>query len=222
MIENEQLDTVTMPVMPKAGHYQVILADPPWTFKTHSAKGKGRSAEAHYDCMTLTQLMMMPPTKWAADDCVLFMWTADPMLPQALTLIDAWGFTYKTTGFVWAKTVTREKVADRVMNWGTEGAVLGDRSIFPISTGYWTRANPEICLLATRGKPKRLSAAVRKLIVSPRREHSRKPDEAYERIEALCSGPYLELFARFPRHGWDSWGSGFGIEQRKWASNSHP
>jgi N6-adenosine-specific RNA methylase IME4 len=96
--------------------------------------------------------------------------------------------------------------------------------------GFWTRANPEPCLLATRGKPHRCSASVRKLIVSPRREHSRKPDEVYERIEALCQGPYLELFARFARPGfsrpgWDLWGreaDASEIGQRRWRASSYP
>jgi len=76
--------------------------------------------------------------------------------------------------------------------------------------GYWTRANSEPCLLATRGKPKRLSAAVRQGIIEPRREHSRKPDCVHERIERLVAGPYLELFARATRPGWTCWGNEVG------------
>jgi N6-adenosine-specific RNA methylase IME4 len=76
-----------------------------------------------------------------------------------------------------------------------------------MGTGYWTRANPEPCLLFTRGKPKRLSSAVRKLLIAPRREHSRKPDEQYDRIEELCAGPYLELFARQVQPGWTAFGN---------------
>jgi N6-adenosine-specific RNA methylase IME4 len=99
---------------------------------------------------------------------------------------------------------------------------------FPIGCGYWTRANPEQCLLATRGHPSRRSRGVRKLVVAPRREHSRKPDEIYERIEALCDGPYLEMFARHSRPGWAAWGTEVGILdsgtelKRRWRSNSHP
>jgi N6-adenosine-specific RNA methylase IME4 len=99
-----------------------------------------------------------------------------------------------------------------------------DRSFFT-GLGFWTRANPEPCLLATRGKPHRSRADVRKLIVSPRREHSRKPDEAYERIEALCEGPYLEMFARSPRAGWDRWGyeaDAAETGQRRWRASSYP
>jgi N6-adenosine-specific RNA methylase IME4 len=126
----------------------------------------------------------------AADDCVLFMWAIDPMLPQAFDLIKAWGFQYKTVGFTWAKINVSGKD--------------------PIGGGYWTRANPEMCLLATRGQPKRLNADVRQLLMAPRREHSRKPDEIYGRIEALVDGPYLEMFARQTRAGWDAWGNEVG------------
>ena len=192
--------------------YAVIYADPPWTFQTHSDKGKGRSAEAHYDCMSLADIKALPVADRAAQDCVLLLWVTDPHLRNAFEVIEAWGFAYKTVGFYWAKLA---------QNWVGIPTVQEN---WPIGTGYWTRANPEQCLLATRGHPKRLNADVRKLIVSPRREHSRKPDEAYERIERLCAGPYLELFARQRRADWDAWGSEVdsGIGQRRWASNSGP
>ena len=190
---------------PLSQHYGVILADPPWTFATYSRKGKGRSAEAHYDCMSLMDIKARPVGDWAAPDCALFLWATDPSLPQALEVMAAWGFVYKTVAFTWAKTTK-------------------DGTGFPIGCGYWTRANPEQCLLATSGRPQRLSRAVPQLILAPRREHSRKPDEAYERIEALVPGPYLELFAREQRTGWDSWGSEVetGPAERRWASNQYP
>jgi N6-adenosine-specific RNA methylase IME4 len=198
---------------PPHNHYRVILADPPWQFATYSAKGKGRSAEAHYDCMSYEQLGALPVNEWAASDCVLLMWVTDPMLAHGLDLMGLWGFTYKTVGFYWAKT-----------NVYTEGYIGPLDRAFPIGTGYWTRANPEQCLLATRGHPKRINADVRKLIVSPRREHSRKPDEIYERIERLCAGPYLELFARQRREGWDSLGNEVdtGAAIRRWGSKGGP
>jgi N6-adenosine-specific RNA methylase IME4 len=190
---------------PPPKHYKVIYADPPWSFATYSRKGKGRSPEAYYDCMALPEIGALPVARWAADDCVLFLWTTDPLLDKAFEIIKAWGFTYKTVGFYWAK--------------------LNNRGDFFTGLGFWTRANPELCLLATRGHPHRRRADVRKLIVSPRREHSRKPDEAYERIEALCDGPYLEMFARFPRPGWDSWGIETelpGTRRRRWRANRYP
>lgn len=196
---------------PRPKHYKVIYADPPWTFATYSRKGKGRSPEAYYDCMSLPDIKALPVAEWAAEDCVLLLWATDPLLQKAFDIIEAWGFTYKTVGFYWAKTRKAE-------------LFYSDRSFF-MGLGFWTRANPEPCLLATRGKPRRRRADVPKLIVSPRREHSRKPDEAYSRIEALCEGPYLEIFARFARPGWDRWGveaNSRESRQRRWRADSYP
>jgi N6-adenosine-specific RNA methylase IME4 len=201
-----------MSSLPPPKHYKVIYADPPWTFATYSRKGKGRSAEAYYDCMSLADIKALPVAEWAADDCVLLLWTTDPLLEKAFEVIRAWGFTYKTVGFYWAKL----KKGDP--------SPTGQASFFT-GLGFWTRANPETCLLATRGKPHRRAANVNKLVVSPRREHSRKPEEVYERIETLCEGPYLEMFARFSRPGWDYWGVGVDsteIAQRRWRADSYP
>ena len=203
-----------MNVSPQSNYYRVIYADPPWTFATYSRKGKGRSAEAYYNCMLLAEIKALPVADWAADDCVLLLWATDPLLPMAFEVIGSWGFTYKTVGFYWAK-----------LNKSAPNSVYSDRSFFT-GLGFWTRANPELCLLATRGHPRRRRADVKKLIVSPRREHSRKPDEAYRRIEGLCAGPYLEMFARSAQPGWDAWSekglSASAIESRRWASNSFP
>lgn len=179
--------------------YNVIYADPPWRFQTYSALGEGRSAAAYYDVMTPGEIAAYPVQHLAGKDCVLLLWVTDPLLEAGLNVIKAWGFTYKTVGFYWIKTSK-------------------DYCSRPIGTGYWTRANPEQCLLATRGRPKRLNSDVRKLVESPRREHSRKPDGIYERIERLAAGPYVELFARDRRPGWDAIGleadSGPGV--RRW------
>lgn len=190
---------------PLFNHYSVIYADPAWTFKTYSNKGKGRSAEAHYDCMSLEDIKALPVSDWAAKDCVLLMWITDPMLEKGFEVIKSWGFIFKTVGFYWVKTSK-------------------DGIKYPINCGYYSRGNPEQCLLATRGKPKRLNADVRKLIISPRREHSRKPDEIYDRIERLFDGPKLEMFARQSYPGWDAWGlqAEEGITRRKWKSNEYP
>ena len=173
-----------------AGKYGAILADPPWNFSTWSGKGRDRCADKHYDVLSFERICALPVIHTAAKDCVLFLWVTDPMLERGLTLIREWGFTYKTVGFYWTKRNL-------------------DRTPF-MGNGYWTRANPEQCLLATKGKPKRLSKSVRRWIDSARREHSRKPDEQYESIERLVGGPYLELFARTKRRGWDAWGAEIG------------
>jgi N6-adenosine-specific RNA methylase IME4 len=175
--------------------YGVIYADPPCSFRTWSAKGTGRSAISHYDCLSFDALAGLPIADLAAGDCVLFLWAVDPLLDRAFELIRAWGFEYKTVAFYWVK-----------QNKKTDGFFTG--------LGYWTRANPEQCLLAIRGKPKRRGTDVRKLIIEPRREHSRKPDEVTERIERLVDGPYVELFARESRLGWDCWGNQTGLFDR--------
>jgi len=168
--------------------YSVIYADPPWSFKTYSDKGKDRSPEKHYNVMNFKDICNLPVNNIANDNSVLLMWVIDPMLDKAFEVINAWGFKYKTVAFTWAKT-----------NKKSEGFFTG--------LGYWTRGNPEMCLLATKGKPKRLSKSVPRLVVEKRREHSRKPDIMYNYIENLLEGPYIELFARTQRSGWDSWGN---------------
>jgi N6-adenosine-specific RNA methylase IME4 len=174
--------------------YPVIYADPPWRFVAYSEKGEGRSAVAHYNCMNMKELCALPVSEIAEKDCVLFLWTTDLFLSYGMDLLKAWGFTYKTVGFHWAK-----------LNKSAVSRALSEDDFFT-GLGYWTRANIEPCLLATRGHPKRISKNVRRLIISPRREHSRKPEEVYTRIEALMDGPYIELFARASRDGWESWG----------------
>lgn len=177
------------------GKYGAIYADPPWSFDVWSKDtGNGRSAQSHYSTMTMRQIARLPVDELAAKDCVLFMWACWPSFPDALKIIDAWGFTYKTCGFDWMK-------ADN-----TQPNFFQDDLPAQVGMGYWTRANTEPCLLAVRGKPKRLNADVRMGIIAPRREHSRKPDGVHARIERLVSGPYVELFARQRRPNWDSWG----------------
>lgn len=180
-------------------HFGAILADPPWHFQVWAGArrdGKGLPCSAKspdYDMMTDEQIAAMPVADLAAPDCVLFMWTCWPVLQRSFLILDAWGFKYKTCAFSWLK-------ADPYRLF------VFNEDIFK-GLGYWTRANTEPCLLATRGKPKRLSGNVLQGIVSKRREHSRKPDEIHERIEQLVPGPYLELFARQQRPGWTAWGN---------------
>jgi N6-adenosine-specific RNA methylase IME4 len=175
--------------------YGVIYADPPWSFRNWSAKGTGRNAVSHYDCLDSKKLATLPVAELASPDCALFLWAVDPLLHQAMDLIRAWGFEYKTVGFYWVKLNAKAK---------------HDADFFT-GLGYWTRANPEQCLMATRGKPLRRAKDVRRLIVENRREHSRKPECVKDRIERLVGGPYLELFARETKQGWDCWGNQAGL-----------
>lgn len=182
----------------KRNHYGAILADPPWRFEVWNGEDtvKARYSDAiHYQTMSSTEIEELPVKHLAANDSVLFVWISWPVLPQAMSLIEAWGFTYKTCGFSWMKAHAGQVEMFR------------DDIDASVGMGYWTRANSEVCLLATRGKPKRLNADVRQGIIAPRREHSRKPDGVHERIERLVAGPYCELFARQQRPGWDCWGN---------------
>ena len=164
----------------------MIYADPPWRY---SQKGLQGAAEHHYPTMGIEELCALPVADLAAPDCALFLWATFPQLPEALRLIRAWGFTYKSVAFVWLK---KNKKAD---SWF-------------YGLGFWTRGNAEVCLLATRGHPKRRAANVHQFIISPIQEHSRKPDEARDKIAALMGDvPRVELFARQTAPGWDVWGN---------------
>lgn len=190
----------------RLNHYAAIYADPPWLFRSlwggrpekRGDNYPSRAVEQHYGTMTIEEIRALPVSALAADNCVLFMWTCWPVLHQSMTVIESWGFTYKTCAFAWMKAHASQ-------------VELFQDEIKPFcGLGYWTRSNSEVCLLATRGKPKRKNMDVLQGIIEPRREHSRKPDCVYERIERLVDGPYLELFARNERPGWKSWGNQVG------------
>ena len=173
-----------------SGGFGVILADPPWTFSTRSAKGLGKSPQRHYDCMTLDAIKAMPVASLAARDSVCVMWATSPLFPQALQVLEAWGFAYKATG-AWAKRSS-----------------TGQKWHF--ATGYLYRGAVELWIVGTKGAPRRTSRSIRNLIVAPVREHSRKPEQMRLDLEALFPGPYLEMFAREPAPGWTSWGDQVG------------
>ena len=139
--------------------------------------------------MSIEELCTLPVSEIAEKDCVLFLWATFPQLKEALQLIEAWGFQYKTVAFVWLKTNRKS---------GT----------WFYGLGFWTRGNAEICLLATKGHPKRQAKNVHQLIISPVEAHSKKPDIAREKITALMGDlPKIELFARKESPGWDIWGN---------------
>lgn len=151
-----------------------------------------------YDTMRENDICALPVGNLAADDCVLFLWTCWPIIEQSFRVVEAWGFKYKTCGFLWAKAHARQL------------EMFQDHIDGKMGLGYWTRSNSEPCLLATRGNPKRIGMDIKQVIIEPGREHSRKPDCVYERIERLVEGPYLELFARTERPGWTAWGNEVG------------
>ncbi len=139
--------------------------------------------------MTIDEIKKLPVKDITDTDCMLFLWVTFPTFLQAFEVIKAWGFQYKTVAFVWIK---QNKKSDSLF-WGM---------------GYWTRANAEMCLLATKGKPKRISKSVHQIVISHIQEHSKKPDEVRERIVKLAGDiPKIELFARQKTDGWDTWGN---------------
>ena len=164
--------------------YNVIYADPPWRYKLWSGGG---AADKHYPTMSIEDIAALPMDELAAKDCALFLWITFPMLHEAWGVMRAWGFDFKTVAFVWVKL-------NRMSNslfWGM---------------GHWTRANAEICLLATKGSPKRQAKNIHQIVISHVEEHSKKPDEVRRRIEALM-GDVPRVFARQSSTGWDVWGN---------------
>ena len=127
--------------------YQIIYADPPWRYHVYSKKGMGRSAESHYPTMSVDDICALPVGDLADKNCVLFLWVTNPCLLEGISVLRAWGFTYKTIAFAWVK---QNKKADSLF-WGM---------------GYWTRSNVEFCILATKGNPKRINAGVHQVILS--------------------------------------------------------
>jgi N6-adenosine-specific RNA methylase IME4 len=180
-----------------AGGFGCIYADPPWAFENYSAKGEAKNPNQHYPCMDVDDLEEMPVRMLAAKNCWLVMWATFPMLPQALRVMDQWGFDYRA-GACWVK-LSKLSQAD------------SDDAKMAFGPGYVFRSAAELLLVGARGSPKLLkepgSRSHRNVILAPVREHSRKPHSAYDLVEARFPGPYIELFARNTRRDWASWGN---------------
>ena len=169
------------------GGFDLIMADPPWAFATRSDEGQTpKGAGGQYRTMMLDDIKAMPVGDiLAADNCLCFLWATNPMLPQAIDVLDAWGFAFKTAGH-WVKRTINGKLA--------------------FGTGYILRCAGEPFLIGTRGSPK-TTRSVRSVIEGPIREHSRKPDEAFREAERLMpDAKRIEIFARQSRPGWATWG----------------
>ena len=172
--------------------YKIIYADPAWKFKS----GQNSSRAIKYDTMDIDEIKKLPVEKIADKNAILFMWGTWAFYDQTLKVIESWGFNFKTCAFVWYKKYTNNKQF--------------------MGCGFWTRANTEYCLLATRGKPKRKNADVRQVYESVPRKHSQKPDVFRDRIVRLVGNvPRIELFARINAHGWDSFGNDSNLKHPK-------
>lgn len=170
--------------------YNIIYADPAWSFKNRNTGGSMKSgANAKYKVMKLADMKLLPINDIAADDCALIMWWVGSQPQNAIALVESWGFKVKTmTGFTWVKMTK---------NW-----------LMFFGMGFWTRAGSECALIAVKGKPKRVSGSVRSVIHAMNKKHSEKPAQVRDRIVELCGDvPRLELFARDKVDGWDAWGN---------------
>ncbi len=174
--------------------YQIIYADCPWKYNSranHKTRFRG-GAEGHYSLMPMNEIKALPIADLAADNAVLFLWVTFPYLKEQLSVFDAWGFVYKTLGFLWVKLNP-----------------VNGKPFFGV--GFYSKSNAEMCLLGIKGRMKPITNAISQVIVAPRREHSQKPDEVREAIVRLFGDlPRIELFARRKVEGWDS--IGFDID----------
>lgn len=165
--------------------YDLIVADPPWLIKMRSEKGEEKAPQAHYSCMEIGEIMALPVDRLARGDCWLMLWTSAPLLERGFDVLKAWRFTY-CTRFSWAKKT-----------------VNGKKRLGP---GYVVRTLHEDILIAKIGEPRR-TKPLDSLFDGVAREHSRKPEEFYRRVEAFAPHAFrLDLFSRQTRAGWDNWG----------------
>ncbi len=186
--------------------FGTILADPPWRF----ANRTGKMAPEHkrlsrYDTMSVDEICQLPVSEVAEDRSHLYLWVPNALLPEGLKVMKSWGFEYKTN-LIWHKIRK---------DGGSDGR----------GVGFYFRNVTEVVLFGVRGKGARTLAAGRRqvnLMASRKREHSRKPDEQYEIIEACSWGPYLEMFARGNRTNWACWGNQANSEyEPDWATYSN-
>jgi N6-adenosine-specific RNA methylase IME4 len=181
---------MTFPFAPlKMFGYDLIMADPPWSFETWSAKGHAKAPQGHYDCMDLAAIKALPVDSLARGDALLWLWATHPMLPQALEVMRAWNRRFVTSG-VWVKKTTTGKLA--------------------FGTGYRLRSASEPFLIGTWGNPM-TAPVVRTAIEGRVRAHSRKPEEAFREAERMMPRAFrCELFSRASRSGWECWGDEAG------------
>lgn len=182
--------------------FGTILADPPWQFVNRTGKmAPEHKRLARYATMKTDAICELPVADYVADMSHLYLWVPNALLPEGLRVMEAWGFSYKSN-IIWYKTRK---------DGGPDGR----------GVGFYFRNVTEILLFGVRGKNARTREAGRRqvnIIPARKREHSRKPDEAYDIIEACSPGPYLELFARGTRKGWTAWGAQADAYEPTWAT----
>ena len=168
--------------------YKIIYADPPWNYRNNK-NNDPKCGGVTYPQMSLDAIKSLKVKEIADKDSILFLWVTMPKLDEVMEVIKAWGFKFKTCAFCWVK-----------QNPKGDGIYSG--------LGHWTNGNAELCLLATKGHPKRVSKCVKQIVLSHRGRHSAKPAEVRDRIVELVGDlPRVELFARERVDGWDAWGN---------------
>lgn len=207
-----------IPPMIQPGYgYELLYADPPWQYRDKANAGE-RGAGHKYDTLSLAELKVMRPEidSIAYPDCALALWATAPMMREANAVLDAWGFKYSTVLMTWIKTVAvaerLQKVAKSLgVTFEALVAALAEQGLTVMrpkkGMGNWTRGNAEFLLLGTRGKVERINKGVGSVVISEPREHSRKPDEARDRLIQLFGNiASLEMFSRESAPGWHCWG----------------
>ena len=204
--------------LPQAGQYKMVVADPPWHFRARTALQmtswtSRRDAEKHYPVMGVDDIAALPVRDIVAPDAHLLLWITGPLLIEGkhIPIMKAWGFKPSSVAFTWVKLKRSIDVRQLRLTATQE-------SDLHVGLGLTTRKNAEFCLLGRRGNAKRLSKSIREIILSPVREHSRKPEEFYRRAQQYACGPYLEMFSREHRPGWDAWGLETGKFDQKEAA----
>ena len=183
-----QLEIMKIDIYKTENKYGIIYADPPWRYDSPKNNDPAMGGIT-YPTMSLEDICNMPIHNIASKNCILFLWATMPKLREALEVIKAWGFNYKTCAFCWVK-----------QNPSGNGIYSG--------LGHWTNGNAELCLLATKGAPKRVSKNVKQIVLAPRGRHSAKPPEVRNRIVQLIGDiSRIELFAREEPEGWDCFGN---------------
>lgn len=186
--------------------YRTLLADPPWQFQNRT----GKMAPEHrrltrYETMSLPDIQALPVATLLDETAHLYLWVPNALLPQGIETLEAWGFKYKSN-IIWHKVRK---------DGGSDGR----------GVGFYFRNVTEIVLFGVKGRNARTRAAGRRqvnLLATRKREHSRKPDELYDIVEACSPGPYLELFARGARRGWDVWGDQASADYKpSWKTYAH-
>jgi len=171
--------------------YKIIYADPPWAYNDKRNKHPRLcgGALSHYKTMSIQEIKNLPIKDITEENCMLFLWATFPNLQEALDVIKAWGFKYKTLGFSWIKTNKNN-----------------GKPFFGI--GYYTKSNCEVCLIGVKGKPIVIDNSISSVIMETKQEHSKKPNLIRNKIVQLCGDlPRIELFAREKVEGWDAWGN---------------